>query len=1535
MSISADAYQVMNMSTASPNGLGADAGPAGWLGAADGRGSPLPVRGRAEGTDAGPARTASCRVLGIDLGAETIKVVELTRGDGAWHWTGRWLVEHAKQPGPRLLEILETSAWPGIAGAAVSGRLGRLVRLPRVPTKQAQARAYRFLFGEGPATLISIGSHGFSVLELREPGIEVFRENSRCSQGTGNFLRQLTERFGLDVAAASDLCADEPDPAPLSGRCPVILKTDMTHLANKGESKARILAGLFDAVGANVFNLLKPKLSPSPVALIGGVSRSRRIRRNLARFLEENQLRAQAVAPEDAPFFEALGSALVAGEQLKRPPALSDLIAPATRAQLERLPPLAEALPQVRRMAVPPAPRLTGPDRRLILGFDIGSTGSKVVALDIASREAVWDAYRRTGGDPVEAAQALLRSYVEGPAGRFPVIAVAATGSGREIVGSLLTTCYGAEAVFVLNEIVAHAEGAMHYDPRVDTIFEIGGQDAKYIRLEEGRVVDCAMNEACSAGTGSFIEEQGRKFAGLEDVAQLGLEALGASHGVSLGQHCSVFMAGVIDGAVAAGNEQRAILAGLYDSIIQNYLNRVKGSRTVGRVIFCQGMPFAADALAAAVARQTGSQVIVPPNPGTVGALGIALLARRSLALDGRSSLDLARFLAARVEQKETFICQATVGCGGAGNHCRIDSLKTRVGDERRVFRWGGACALYDKGTRRAKLPDRSPDPFREREALVAELMQRLGAPAADAGAAVKRTRRGADPRRRIALTDEFTLKGLLPFFATYLDALGFDLTFHTGADRGARKQGSQEANVPFCAPMQLFHGLASRLAAEPADLVFLPMVRHLPRVEGEPRAKTCPIVQASPDLIHWGLGRREGSRVLSPMIDIGLANLESPEFRASCRQLAIELGVRGGRWRRAWDTARQAQHAFDRRCLELGERALAFCAEHSVLPIVVLGRPYTIYNTVLNSNVPALLREQGALAIPLDCYPVGADVPVFEEMYWAYGQRVLRAAHQIRRTPGVYGLYTSNYSCGPDSFNLHFCAHVMEGKPFAVIETDGHSGDAGTKTRLEAFLHCVQEDRQRLRCAAEPTDFGALARAQTGWRDIRARGEVLLIPRLGGVAEVVAACFRGLGVRAECLPDPDAEALRLGRRQTSGKECLPACLTLGSLLQRIEHPRDPGERLALLMPCAAGPCRFGVYSLLHQIVVGRLGLEDRVRIWSPKETDYFAGLPAGFGLLLFAGVMASDLLQEALLDTRPVERQPGAAGAIHARYQDELLRLIEQSVRGDLSVRASLGAVASGQLFGLRTLLARAAAELTALHVPRPMPTVLLVGEIYVRLDAFANGFLVQELEARGLRLRVAGTNEWLEYVEHFNCTEAAPPALSPRLKVFLQHRIQRILYQTVSEPFGWPERIAVRDCLDAARPYLRSQLEGEAVLTLGGPIHAWRTGQIDAVVSAGPLECMPNKIAEAQFFHVAEREGLLSLTLSLNGEPVAPDILDNFAFEVHERFRQRGRGGRASDGLAAAPASHTPNPSGRMVNPECPAARSDHSCVHTVNGS
>jgi len=1428
------------------------------------------------------------RYLGIDLGAETLKLVELTRSDeGSLVWSRRLLLEHHKEPRALLLGTLDAWGWESVTGAAACGRLSRSLALPRVPEKQARGAGCRFLLPDlGPATLVTIGSHGFSVLELREGGLEVLRENSRCSQGTGNLLRQLVERFSLGIAQAATLVEEVTTPCPLSGRCPVILKTDLTHLANGGQPRERILAGLFDAVAENVEVLVKPRQCPPRLLLLGGVARSRRIRNHFEKFCAKHGLTLLPGDLEQLLFTDALGAALYAATEAASPrPSLAALAAGPGPGLLEVRPPLAASLDRVQRLTRPPFPEPGPTPAPLILGLDIGSTGSKAVLLQAATGEPVWQGYRGTLGNPVGAAQGLVEELLASPWGGHPIRRCGVTGSGREIVGSLLTSCFGSEQVFVLNEIAAHARGAVHYDPRVDTIFEIGGQDAKYIRLAQGRVVDAAMNEACSAGTGSFIEEQGRRFEGVTDVAGLGREALAADGAVSLGQHCSVFMAEILDEAVATGQERGPIIAGIYDSVVGNYLNRVKGNRPVGEVVFCQGMPFAGDALAAAVARQTGAEVIVPPDPGTVGALGIALLtlAARPLAeapgeeASTSERLPLERFLAARVVTRDSFVCTSTKGCGTPGNHCRIERIRTEVAGQPGSFCWGGGCSLYDRGTGRQKLPDLTPDPFRARERWIDELI------------ATRLPDRG---RPRIALTDEFVLKGLFPFFATFLYRLGFDLTVQRQAGQALLKRGIEEANVPFCAPLQQYHGLISQLAESRPALLFLPMLRSLPRTAAEPRSVLCPVVQASPDLLRWDLGP-EAPRLLSPVLDFGPGGVRSRELKESCRAICRELGLPTADedWAPAYAAAAREQESFDRELLRLGQQALDFAQAQGLIPVVTLGRPYTLYNTVLNSNVPTILREQGVLPIPVDCYPIDEQVPVFTEVYWGYAQRSLRAAHQIRRTPGVYALWCSNYSCGPDSFGLHFFGYLMEGKPHAVIETDGHSGDAGTRTRVEAFLHCVREHRAAAPAATgpRPRRLRLIELDREGMGEVRRRRERVLVPRMGPGAESLAACLRGLGMPAEALPRPDREALALGRRHTSGKECVPLTITLGSLLQRLQRDEVDEELFAFFMPTAKGPCRFGVYNLLHKIVLERVGAKDRVRIWEPEDKDYFEGVPAGFAVLAMVGFAAEDLLAEALYHTRPAELRAGSAATVYAELEAALSSLLQQAAAGDLRLPRALREVATGRLFGVGPLLHEAGRRFAACCRPRVLPTVLVVGEIYVRLDPFANDFAIDRLQERGVRVRLAPFSEWLEYVEHENAVKNRGRSFDGWLSYQVQQEILRRGHRAIGEPLGWGPRTTVVQSVAAAGDYLRPELEGEAVLTVGGPVHEWRSGLIDGTLSLGPLECMPSKIAEAQLFHAAAREGLPSLTLALNGDPVDPALLDGFVFEVESGFRRR----------------------------------------------
>ena len=294
------------------------------------------------------------RFIGIDVGAETVKVVELTGEPGALRWTRRAAVEHRGRPSAALDELLAGFDWDGVRSAGVTGRLSAQVALPRIPTKQAQSAGARYLLGDLPVTVVSIGARGCTVLERRGGGVELFRENARCAQGTGHFLRQLVQRFGLEVTEAAALAAGVTDPAPLSGRCPVILKTDMTHLANKGEGRERILAGLLDAIAESAQVLVKPRLGPSRLALAGGVTRAARIRDHFDRFARRHGMVLDGWSADDGLHLDALGAALSAAEAPLPPPPRAALFQPAAAAPLEPLPSLSQALARVRRLPEPP-----------------------------------------------------------------------------------------------------------------------------------------------------------------------------------------------------------------------------------------------------------------------------------------------------------------------------------------------------------------------------------------------------------------------------------------------------------------------------------------------------------------------------------------------------------------------------------------------------------------------------------------------------------------------------------------------------------------------------------------------------------------------------------------------------------------------------------------------------------------------------------------------------------------------------------------------------------------------------------------------------------------------------------------------------------------------------------------------------------------------------------------------------------------------------------------------------------------------------
>jgi predicted CoA-substrate-specific enzyme activase len=421
-----------------------------------------------------------------------------------------------------------------------------------------------------------------------------------------------------------------------------------------------------------------------------------------------------------------------------------------------------------------------------------------------------------------------LRALVD-QVGNRCVALVGTTGSARELAGAYL----GTEHVY--NEISAHAAGAAHFDGEVDTIFEIGGQDSKYIYLRNGVPIDYAMNNACSAGTGSFLEESAHGDLGMT-VSEIAEIALTAPSPVHFKATCAAFINSDIRIALQQGQSRDDIIAGLIYAIAANYLNRVKGPRYVGKKVFLQGGVALNRAVGHAFAHSVGRQVVIPPSPELLGALGVALLALRRA--DGSLGAATELLALAAPEMKRT----SRFTCGACTMYCSIDHFAVAG----RRFPFGGRCSLYENVWKRKARIAPAPDLVEQRGKLI------FATPGSDTG--TKGT--------RIGIPRALTTHSLYPLYSAFFSALHMEVVL-SEVDPG----GELKSNAGFCFPAQLAHGAVLDLVQRGVELIFLPHVMRMPQCDGSNDSFLCPITQASPYFLAKAFPRIQ---LLSPLLDFG-----------------------------------------------------------------------------------------------------------------------------------------------------------------------------------------------------------------------------------------------------------------------------------------------------------------------------------------------------------------------------------------------------------------------------------------------------------------------------------------------------------------------------------------------------------------------------------------------------------------------------------------------------------------------------------------
>ena len=1421
--------------------------------------------------------------IGICLGASNISIVEVTKKDNSIEIKKTLTKSHEGNPKKVLLEELKKLNTD--SNIAVTGRKFRqLVSLTSISEPEAVEVALTYLKEKDEKfnnvdVAVSLGGENFMVYVLdNENKISNVVTGNKCASGTGEFFLQQIGRMNLSVEEAVKL-ARKGKPHSVAGRCSVFCKSDCTHALNKGEPKENVVAGLCKMMANKVLELLDKSRNKQNVVLIGGASQNK----VMVDFLKKEIPNLHI--PEEAPYFEALGSALWAISHKTKPYPGSDNLIKKEFSSFSFLSPLKDFESKVvfkkSKKSVSKAGDIC------ILGLDVGSTTTKAVLMRKDDNAILASIYLRTNGNPVLASRKCYKELLTQIDKKdIKIIGLGVTGSGRQIAGLHALTDS------VINEIIAHATAAVYFDKDVDTIFEIGGQDAKYTYITNCIPSDYAMNEACSAGTGSFLEESAKETLKVE-MTKIADLALKGKKPPNFNDQCAAFISSDIKNAMHEGFKKEEILAGLVYSICMNYTNRVKGSRPMGNKIFMQGGVCYNQAVPMAMAALTGKNIIVPPEPGLIGAFGVALEVkkRQHAKLLKEANFDLQELTERTLEYGKPFICAG--GEEKCDLQCEITTIK--ISDKTHPF--GGACNRYTNIRQNLKYDVKELDLVALRQKLMYEKYAALPSQSSATG--------NKPPQKTIGINKSLYTETLYPLYYNFFTKLGLQVVIPDTIE----SEGINRKKAAFCYPVEISHGYMQNLIHKNPDYFFLPHLAGIYVKNGFETSCTCPFVQGETYYLRTAFKELNKKEVIDPIINFDKG------YKAAKEQF-IEIGKRLGfdkkKSSEAFDFAVERQLSFQEKIKEMGRNALKLLEKDpSKIGIVIFGRPYNAFSKEANMATPHKFASRGILTIPFDFLPY-EDEAHFDHMYWSIGQMILKAANFVKKHPQLFATYITNFSCGPDSFIITYFRDIMGKKPSLTLELDSHSADVGINTRVEAALDIIKGYHELEQHKQLPVENGEFIPAKVVSEKGRfyvktSDGEKLrltnqrikiLIPSMGDISSRLgAAALRSSGFSTQATKVPDTEILSYGRANSSCKECLPLILTTGSLIQYVEKTRKPGEIIVYFMPNTFGPCRFGQYNIFMQHLIKKNRMKD-VAIFVSNIREGYTGFPV---IRALKAVIVADILGD-IKNTL----------SVLAENPEKAMETFEKEVKTILSTFEDKKKNPSKQV-------RNSVKKLNTIPLKYPLSKakiIALIGEIYVRNETFSCQNLENKLAKKGFILKVAPILEWLQYCNHqfrFNNIDFQP-SLTEKIPLYMKSFALNFMEKQVKNLFKGcnlykPELVDMDSVIEHASHLINPALRGEAIVTVGSGLKEI-LNHACGVISIGPFGCMPSRIAEAILSEEMTMEGKIRasktntkidglshlpfLAIETDGNPFPPIIeskLEAFLLQanrVHEKINR-----------------------------------------------
>lgn len=1357
--------------------------------------------------------------IGIDIGSTTVKIV-VRNADGEQVY-GNYQ-RHYADVRRTVLDMLKevkalTGDFPCTAAVTGSGglNLAKHMQTAFVQEVIAVAAAVKETVEDADA-VIELGGEDAKIIFLKN-GVEQ-RMNGVCAGGTGAFIDQMASLLQTDAHGLNEYAKSYQEIYPIAARCGVFAKSDIQPLINDGVSRPDLAASIFQAVvNQTISGLACGRKITGKVVFLGGPlyflsELQNAFVRTLKMQLEE------AVFPENAHLFAALGASVRSKKE--EPVILQDIIhrlehIEHTPSEMNALPALFsdqkeyEAFRERQDQYCVQREAIEDYEGSCFLGIDAGSTTMKMVLLS-DNGKLLYSFYGSNQGDPVSVAKEALLSMFRQMNPGAHIVYSCTTGYGE----ALLKSAYHLDEGEV--ETIAHYYAARYFEPDVDCILDIGGQDMKCIKIKDGSVDSIILNEACSSGCGSFLENFANSLdCTAEDFAE---KAIKAARPVDLGTRCTVFMNSNVKQAQKEGAAVEDIAAGLAYSIIKNALFKViklTDTSELGEKIVVQGGTFYNDAVLRCFELVSGKNAVRPEIAGLMGAFGAALIAKERY--QGQQT---AMLTPEQIEQFSYHIHLAY--CQGCQNHCRL-TVNSFSGGQKYIS--GNRC---EKGAQRTEKQNiAAPNLFTYKK-------QRLFG---YEPLAPEQARRGT-----IGIPRVLNIYENYPFWAVFFQTLGFRVVLSPFSDANIFQMGMD--SIPSeseCYPAKLVHGHIEWLIAKGIDTIFYPCVYYERKENNSAQNNyNCPMVISYPENIKNNVDDLTGGgiRYINPFLAFSseeilekrLCEVMGKEFRIGKKEVQSAV-------RLAWAELVKCKEDI----LAEGKKALQWLEEHDAGGIVLAGRPYHL-DPEINHGIPEMIENFGFAVFTEDSIAGlnTQDVKLRATNQWVYHARLYAAAEYVSTREDLELIQLNSFGCGLDAVTIDQVQELLAqaGKMYTLLKIDEVNNLGAAKIRVRSMMAALKLRKKQP--ALGKLRIRDYERAEYT-EEMQRQGYTILCT---GMTEIhfdfFEAAMRCCGYNLVMMKNEGQNVQDMGLKYVNNDACYPAMIVTGQILDEIFSGKYDTDHLAVMMAQTGGGCRASNYVGFIRKALKSAGYPQIPVISinaNGMEKNPGMHYTAKMGFKCLQSLIYGDVLMKVLSRMRPYELISGSANKLYEKWHDICIQDLLDDAVNKKKFHQNCKAMIR---------------EFDALPVNEQIrkPRVGIVGEVLVKYMPMANNHLAEQLEKEGAEVVIPDFIEFLEYCfwnsiykqKFLGGTKAG--AYLAKIVIFVLDRSRKRVSRELRRSKHFRVSSHLEDIKKDANKVLQLGNQCGEGWFLAGEIIDLVKQKVDNIVCVQPFGCLPNHI-------------------------------------------------------------------------------------------